>query len=332
MLDQYVTCADFLRLMLQVRRSGKSANLCFCQSRRRIPDGLLRQVIVVIGHPARIRETNFPVGLRNHKGHFYYPIVPQCKNMSTYHACQIDGGLCSLYHRSSFLPMQGGVTTIRDHVNKTRPATATEVLHASRPSAFLQAIEPPRIHYTHILSTPAFAINNGDHSHVHLQHADDRGILHDCVPLHPPRSSMAIRTRAPSSHLAHRLVPLFSFLHRQDRQSHCIVFASGVVFSWLGQPGAGRGYREALQACPHSRGSRSLRPCLDHWAIPRDRSGGQHRKRGDDSAVSPPRPRYALLVHDLRRQHLGDILSLLESGQYSKKGILAPHLPAYTLS
>lgn len=143
---------------------------------------------------------------------------------------------------------------------------------------------------------------------------------------------MAIRTRASSSPIAHRLVPLFLFPRRQDCSSHCIVFAFGAVFGWLGQPGAGRGYREALQACPHSRGSRPLRPCLDHWAVPCDSSGGQQHERGNDSPVSPPRHRYPLLVHDLRRQHLGDMLSLLESGQYSKKGVLAPHLPASTSS
>lgn len=67
MFDQYVTRADFLRLRPQVRRSKKRIDLFFRQFRRRIPDGLLRQGVVEIVHPARIRETNFPAGLRNHK-------------------------------------------------------------------------------------------------------------------------------------------------------------------------------------------------------------------------------------------------------------------------
>jgi hypothetical protein len=66
-LDQYVTRADFLLGGLgpqaQVRRSGKRGDLCFSQVQRRVPDGLLREVVVEIGHLARIRETDLPAGL-----------------------------------------------------------------------------------------------------------------------------------------------------------------------------------------------------------------------------------------------------------------------------
>ena len=257
-------------------------------------------------------------------------IVPQSKSVSTYHTClrQIDRWwfmLCHCSHLRSCLPTQGGVTTTRDHVNKTRPVR----LYASRPSP-LQAIEPPHTHYTQISPTLAIAIDDGDHSHVHLQHADDRCVLHDCIPLRLPRGSMAIRARASSHPLAHRLVLLFLFPRRRDCPPHYVLSALDAVFSWRGQPARGRGCREALQARPHSRGSRPLRPCLDHWAVPCDSSGGQHRERGDDSPGSHPRHRYALLVHDLRRQHLGDMLSPLESGQYGRKGRPSPHPPAST--
>jgi hypothetical protein len=92
MLDQDVTRADFLGL--QKRRSRERLDLFFRQAFRRLPDRLLRRSVVVIRHPARIREANFPARLCGcgERIRIKTLLCYTCTlDASTYHARRIDG-------------------------------------------------------------------------------------------------------------------------------------------------------------------------------------------------------------------------------------------------
>ena len=68
MLDQDVARADFSkRGRLQERRPGERVDLFLREALRRLPHRLLRHGVVEIRHSARIREANFPAGLRTNE-------------------------------------------------------------------------------------------------------------------------------------------------------------------------------------------------------------------------------------------------------------------------